>query len=767
MKKILLPAIVLVAAGCTLPAFAAHVTPEQALERLAGQPQLRKLARRTADADAKNVTTVGNLYLFGSQGSYMILPADDRACPLLAYSSDNGVEVAGNPELAYWLDFYNSELAWMAEAPAPAEYAGESASDRPQRAAIDPLTQTEWNQEAPYNELCPKVDGRGTVTGCVATAMAQVLKFYNYPAKGTGSHSYYWEPGDSTLSFDFGATTFEWDKMTDRYDRVSTAEARKAVATLMLACGVSVDMHYDVGDSGAATMKMGEALMEYFGYDRGLWMPMRDYYGLYDWENMIYGELAEGRPVLYSGSGTGGGHQFICDGYDGDGYFHFNWGWGGMSNGYFRLTALNPADLGVGGGAGGFNSGQQISLGVKPADEDSERTYIMYCTNNFIPVQQKVVLGRELSFRGDYYNFSLSALPDEAALGVKIEGTDHSGTRFVKGFGIPGMGPLYGHNGIHFRFPELAEGNYVIIPAFFDGTKWHEIPAPVGSIGSCDAVVKDGEAFLSSPKSAQVAVKDIDAPNKIYKEREFPLHFTVVNDSKSEYLGRVTPVLYNSAGTEMVAQSQYRPVDVEVGATERITDYIGKFTALKGENLVPGDYLLLFHNDEGKAVSDTVAVTLEPVPGKTEFHVTDFKVGEKEPVADKSAVRFTYTLICDEGYFTDRLHLYVFPGDGGRDVASAMGEMTYLPAGETTGGTIVADLSALENGEYQAVLYKGDGRCTDYIRFRLDDITGVTAVMTDGYAADHVIYDLQGVRHTAPLSPGIYVIDGRKVVVAD
>ncbi|MDE6581831.1 MAG: C10 family peptidase, partial [Duncaniella sp.] len=261
----------------------------------------------------------------------MILPDDDRAPALLGYADSDSFATAGNPAFNAWLEFYNEELDYVKSLPE----GNRTPAARPQREEISPLIATEWNQEWPYNIDCPKVDGHETVTGCVATAMAQGMKYYNYPERGKGEHSYWWSKGKETLTFNYDNHPFKWDLMADKYDRETPYDQRQAVAELMYACGVSVNMYYEPGGSGAATITMGVQLIDIFGYSPSMYLPGRVYYGLDEWEEMIYADLAKGQPVLYSGAGTAGGHQFICDGYRGDGYFHFNWGWGGLSNGYF------------------------------------------------------------------------------------------------------------------------------------------------------------------------------------------------------------------------------------------------------------------------------------------------------------------------------------------------------------------------------------------------------------------------------------------------
>lgn len=753
---------------------AKHITPDQALDRIRQKTYTRASSEAEVVGNIVNATragslptaTIGDLYVFSASDSFVILPADDQAPEILAYSDNSGFSDNINPELAYWLDFYNRQLEYLAANPEAAVTRAETA--RPDRAPIAPLTKTRWNQSEPYNNLCPEVNGKRTVTGCVATAMAQIMKYYSYPTKGKGEHSYEWETGGETLSFDFGATTFEWNKMTDTYDSNSSAEAKEAVANLMLACGIGADMDYGVDESTAANINLPTALLEYFDYDKGLWSPLRDYYGLYEWEDMIYQDLKENHPVLYSGQGTGGGHQFICDGYSDDGFFHFNWGWGGMSDGYFLLTALNPASLGVGGGAGGFNWGQQIVLGVKPLEANSSYTYIVYCTENFIPTVTQVSAEQALKFDCLFYNFSVTALPKGAKAGVKILNTATNQITYAEGMDLSELHVYNGYDGLTVKFPSLSDGNYVLSPAFYDGKEWVDMGTPVGYVDYCQAVVKVGVATLSSPEAASITVTDIEMPATIYKDRQFPLEFTVVNNSSAEYIGKVTPVLIDPSTNEAVAASVYRPVDVEADSKLEVEDYIGLFEPKENQVIETGkEYLLVFQDEAGKSISENIKVTLAAAPATTTISVSDFKLDGKNPVTDKSEVKFKFTVTCHEGYFTDRLRVVIFPyieGSYVSSVASESTDMIYLATGESDDESVEMDLSSLDDGNYFAIVYLGSDAYSSEVMFSLDKDSGVNIIGIDNNEPKE-IFDLNGVRHEAPLKPGIYIINGVKTLI--
>ncbi|MDE6379253.1 MAG: C10 family peptidase [Muribaculaceae bacterium] len=759
MKNSLL--VCLLASAAILPAAAASLTPEQALARFnADRPQRIATSGSLASESLRLQSTIGSLYVFSGDRGFVVLPAEDSAPVLLGYSDSGKFDMEGNPALREWFDFYNSQLSYLKAHP-------ESATElskvvHKERKAIEPLTQTRWNQEYPYNILCPKVDGHETVTGCVATAMAQVMKYHNFPEHGKGSHSYFWRPGEEELTFNYDSIPFQWEKMANVYDKESSEEARYAVAELMLGCGVSVDMHYEPGGSGAATVLMGESLIDIFGYSKSLWMPNRAYYGYEEWEDMIYADLAEGLPVLYSGAGTDGGHQFICDGYKDDGFFHFNWGWGGLSDGYFLLTALNPDDLGVGGGAGGFNTTQIATLGVRPGKEGDKPVYIFYNTDSFFTDVKEVKQGEAFRCGGQYFNFSLATMPDGSRLGLKFVSESTEEVKFAEGPGVGGYHPDDGRNDLQVRFPELPDGRYEITPALKVEGEWTPVRIPVGQPQMIVAVVKDGVANIENEKPASIFVTDIKLPEKIYKNHEFPMSFTVENIGDAEFYSTITPMLLDTKG-DVVAKSTFRPVDILIGEKEDVTDYVGNFKALKDHSFAQGTYTMVFRDEAGKNVSDAVEVTVEVNDDKTEIKVTDLRVEDRESIVDPSKINISFDVSCESGVYFGSLRFDVFPGDGGYEVCGSSSSDIYLGAGEQKQVTMTADFSHLKDGWYIGAVYDGGKSMTDAVRFHIDrNSVGVGSIKAD--AEEDAVYDLNGIRHTGKMSSGIYVVNGKKIV---
>lgn len=343
---------------------------------------LQQPAKASAD-------TIVPYYIFTTDSAgYVIISGDDRVIPVLGYAERGNFDPDNiPPAMQKWLEGYKSEIRYVIEnnieasAETKAEWLALQQGTQPKSqnlvTAVSPLVSTSWNQSPYYNNLCPYDNSQAdrTVTGCVATAMAQVMKYWNYPTTGSGFHSFN-HATYGTLSANFGSTNFDWADMPNQLSAGSSAAQKSAVATLMYHCGVSVDMNYGVastGGSGAYVISSASpvthcteyALKTYFGYKNTIQGLEKVNYTNTAWTNLLKTELDAGRPMVYAGFGDGG-HCFVCDGYDNNNYFHFNWGWGGYYDGYFALNALNPGSGGIGGGSYSYNDGQQAVIGIEP-----------------------------------------------------------------------------------------------------------------------------------------------------------------------------------------------------------------------------------------------------------------------------------------------------------------------------------------------------------------------------------------------------------------
>ena len=342
------------------------------------------LARGEASSEAFYVFNADN------NGGYVIVSGDDRTTEILGYSKTGNLDMDRLPEnLKWWLDGYVRQIKALGTSVKPVKTVKTRGVEEPKE-AIAPLIQTKWNQSYPYNMWCPDDKGREwqdagfatnnkgeysvdniCVTGCVATAMAQIMYYWKKPATCPAIDAY--DTGSHGWTMDaLPGTTFKWDQMKKEYNGEEGDETVNAIAELFRYCGQSVGMDYDMGGSEASVSP--EALAKVFGYSKNIRKIYRDPYSTSQWEDMVYAELAAGRPVLYSGQAGIGGHQFIVDGYDGNGLFHMNWGWGGMSDDYFVLSLADPKNQGIGGADSAFQFDQDALFGVKPGNSEEVLT---------------------------------------------------------------------------------------------------------------------------------------------------------------------------------------------------------------------------------------------------------------------------------------------------------------------------------------------------------------------------------------------------------
>lgn len=329
------------------------------------------------------------VYLFTTAADGFVLVAgDDLARPILGYSNTAAIEADNLPvSMLKWVEEYKRQIRFLQKHPELKSAASGSEWTKllngqkltqASPEAVSPMVTTTWSQSPYYNDLCPQEYwfSDKAVTGCVATAMAQVMKYHNYPEKGEGIHTYYHSNDKVTygnLTANFGATTYDWANMPNSLNSSSTTTQINAVATLMLHCGIGVDMNYSPKSSGAWVIEAksyGEssaeyALKEFFGY-KSAYGVEREGKSTSEWISLLKSELDAERPILFAGFGGGSGHAFVADGYDNNNYFHMNWGWGGLADGYYSVDAFEPQDLGTGAGYGSYNDNQCVVIGIEP-----------------------------------------------------------------------------------------------------------------------------------------------------------------------------------------------------------------------------------------------------------------------------------------------------------------------------------------------------------------------------------------------------------------
>lgn len=499
-------------------------------------------------------------FVFPGEGDkgFIIVSGDDRLPAIVGYS-DNGTYSEENmPDamaafLAMYSEMTKQLLAGDKDVTAAASEAAALRKAKSSKAVAPLLGNIKWTQNAPFNNLCPKYNGKDrSAVGCVATAMAQVMAYWKYPAALCADI-----PAYQTSSYSLSVSkikkgeTYDWDNMLDDYTGDYTTTQAEAVAKLSYHCGAAVKMDY--GYSSGANVHPSD-FVTYFGYDADLATEIdRNMFTLDEWTALIDRELQAGRPVLYGGSSSNGGHQFVCDGSDGKGLYHINWGWGGYQNGYFDITILNPKKGGTGSGTAsdGYNRGCDMIIGLCP--DNGKKDEPLVSTPEIIARSWKdsdhsvvVTKGTRTNVSGSFSvsmaerlnNYSSSDFTGYFTFGVKnADGSFSPIASGLKGTlqGREESGATYGFllsSTFDYPFPVGTTTVYCIYSA--DGKIWKQC----GYKSSLRPVIFTATATklqeLGSPLSAKVEAED-DLVVGI--ENNFGV--TLTNNTDNEFIGPV------------------------------------------------------------------------------------------------------------------------------------------------------------------------------------------------------------------------------------
>lgn len=600
-RSFLLPVIILLSALC---ASARNIPAGEALDRALQSVQSEADARRGKGNGAEYTLAysapTGSYHVFNrSTGGYIVASGDDEIYPVLADVGSGTFDMDSLAPAARWmLGEYDSQIRSF------------STSDDADMGLADyyniwgeiaPLMTTQWNQQYPYNKFCPVVGGRTCVTGCVATALAQVVRCIGYyDGKGYRDYNGVNSNGER-VEFDYASATFDFGNMFDRYPASVTMESINEVGRLMLACGLGVSMNYGTSASGAVSENVPRALVDNFGYDgKHTRLYDNENYNQAQWENILHRQLELGRPVYYSGSGAVS-HAFVIDGYRPAGLYHVNWGWGGTSDGYYRLTALNPTQTGIGGGTGGYNAGQQMVCAVPPGSDPG------------------VVYGEmsgSISMVGEgtfalYYRSNGNNMFDVGigAVIVDASGNIASTATFWQKQNLTAFSALrHDAYGYDFSQHELDPGDYRILPAFLPDGGEYVIADAFYNRPYCVnlTVTDDGRYIMSNEESAtfeaDIHVAGIVPGYDLHRGFSGSVGFYAVNNGNLDYEGTFRLALLDDGGEELAAYTSKR-VKVAAGANATIYCPVPVFD--KENNLIPaGTYPLRFNDGEGNLLSD-------------------------------------------------------------------------------------------------------------------------------------------------------------------
>lgn len=473
---------------------------------------------------------------------------------------------------------------------------------------IPVMMTTKWDQDRPYNNDCPMYNSDRSVTGCMATAMAQVFYHPSNRMQGKGTHTYTWSTGNRRLSFDYKSNPFDYDAMLDMYGSDASEEAKAAVANLMYGMGVACDMDYHPQMSGTSDLAAAVGMLRNLNCDKSLRLLNRDFYLDSEWDDMVYDQLATGHPLLYTGVSKDGGHAFVVDGYerqDDRNYYHINWGWSGNGDGYFELGRLNPTYLGIGGGnsMSGFNLLQAGFFNLKP-NEGTKESQIDFWQFGTMMVSEITATRSEsvdVSFVGsDVYNnggciFSGCLEGYNMIIGFKFINVTDGNVQYCDLTQNMYFGPGDGFDGFDMPcvlFP-AEDGTYICKMAMKIGNQWYDVHEELANKGDLSVTITGNDlTFGFVDTGVRLRADFIGFTGEVVRDESTKLtvEFTA---GKGDVDTDVIPTIITSAGKVLWTQS-----------AQHLTLAYGETTTLEwDEPFTPanrrGSYLMTLQDSEG------------------------------------------------------------------------------------------------------------------------------------------------------------------------
>lgn len=681
----------LAAALLSTGAWADVLTPGQALARLgegrAKAPSMGASAALKLRATVNTSAAEPAAYLFEKEGQkgYVVLAADDGVDAVLGYSdAPTATDGTIPPQMQGMLDFYALEIEALRAGNVRQTLPSKASTT--ERAPIAPMIKTKWGQGTPYNDQTPTINDQHCLTGCGATAVAQVLAYHRFPAQATGEgYCYYTVNSEQKQEFYDLGEPIDWANMPEVVPQ--TAAQNAAVAQLMKICGYAIHMKYGLQWSESDMFGITSAAVSHFGFDPATTLAHMNHHAIGEWESLLYGSLQAGCPIVYRGYGNSqGGHIFVCDGYASDGYFHFNWGWNGQSDGYFKVSALNPDQVFTGTEMSGFSQGQYAVLNMKPGVTSAVKPIMDQSGDSYGSVE-----GSILTLTSGYFNERHNSIAVQ--LGVCLRNVkDNTETYLPLEVKDSNCAIGYGWSSVSFDLSQFAlqtDVNYAVrvVSRNYDGSgPWYELLHPtvanneltisydgtsykelgcVTHIPSCEIIDVPSTLYLNGVHTMKVQIRNI---------RDFPVHsyFTPYVLYKNQYY---------TAGDGIV---------VELGPNEEVERNIAVICPVgtAGEPatlaLVQNDYLIY----------DTRSVTIGEIPTDAAAVATSVRFDDgSSNVVNPDGFTITADVACSKGVYahTVRFQLYVDPQNNG--------QMTYLGICNTSKPIFIE-----ENGHAEATV---------------------------------------------------------------
>lgn len=737
---------------------AAPVTKSQALsaatafmkEKGWNVKQQPRMAPRKATSQAAEKNYV---YLFNSDNGFVIVSGDDQTEPILGYVEGAQFNEDEMPEnMKWWIGEYERQIKYLQDHNIQqVQYVLDAPS-------VNPLTTSDWSQTEPYNNKCPLVNGTRAATGCLATALAQVMYYHKWPQDATTEIPAYRTQTNRIQMPKLSATTFDWDNMKNSYNGNYTTAQGNAVATLMLYCGQANYMDYDPQGSGASEFSVVNALVNYFGYDESAQLTGRTDITVEEWENMVYFELANSRPVFYCGQSTGGGHAFVCDGYDGNGLFHISWGWGynRYLNSWCRLSILNPATtsaIGASTTEDGFTYGQSIVRGVRRPGDAGEVAPLMLQAS----VEDTWVYG---SMARVYY---VSNLAKTYQFDIALAILDDSNNPTIISIETnKNITPLH-------QNWDYAYSDYDLSASQFSGNGTYRLAMLCRKSGTTEwvpmfsyemeyfkATVSGNKVTLSKVYNdgTSLAAENMQFTDAVSTKEDCEFTAEITNTGTEEYSGEL--YCFQSKTTSKGQAVSVAGAYVQPGATEKVYFY---FTPLATEDL----NVWICTDDKGNNVIGQI--TISPTPKD----VYDLSIVSSSVVTDPLNVTVKVKNASSEAY-NRNISATIYRADTDQPLLRKVTKTVEIPAGGTT-DVVYTSLPGVDKqyNYYLVLSYYEDSKTTELTAFpgRIDiifnyDPTGIRSIENSELRMDDY-YNLAGQRVDSNYK-GIVIRNGKKVV---
>ncbi len=563
-----------------------------------------KKARKAPSMVAPSSSSAAYYVFNATEGGYVIVAGDDRAPAVLGYSDDGTFDNDDVPEaMQSMLNSYATQIAALSD--------GTLAAAQPMSGpSIPPLVKAQWSQNSPFNTLLPIIPSTSqrAVVGCVATALAQVMRYWQWPVRPTQPLPAY---TTSSLGIDMPelpVTDFNWSVMLDSYPTDDTeSDAARAAATLCQYCAQALKMDFQYNFSGAVTMSITSFAAAYFDYDSSAHAESRSSYSTQEWTDLLLTELTAGRPVIYSGSKESGGHAFICDGFDGNGLFHINWGWNGTSDGYFLLNVLNPDQQGTGSASEnyGYILDQSAFVGFQPRTGDShffELTASDVTLNSYTDTRDNTYDPFTVNASALFHNYTSDNIDVRFGWGLFENGAflERLTSSYVDQL-PPGYYTTNGNQELSFG-QDIISGTFLILPMYSEKGQDNWRPCIGAEFNYIEVTIDGNECHVTGYGTAgehDYIVNDISITGYMHNARPVDIDVSLTNQGHSN-----NELLYMFVNGNFAAASY---VGIAPGETDDI-HYTYFFSST-------GDYTITWSwNADGTSPIATREITINPMP---------------------------------------------------------------------------------------------------------------------------------------------------------